>query len=183
MEVMVSWYGPYVFVPQAGFECVFECPETMGPGLYLWTVEHKDGYLVNYVGETGESLRKRLAQGVQWSLGGNDGVVSEPAQFRQGRRFTLAKFSFQEFLADSPRLSAAIYENYRAYRVFVAPVKVDSKVRKYIEAGIIRALRAADPKFADFLCNRHLTGASPSPLSVRFATRQPFHGLEALIKC
>lgn len=183
MEVILNWVGPYVFVPQPGFECVFERPETSGPGLYLWAIEYDGGYLVNYVGETGRDLWSRLAENVAYSFGGREGVISDPEQFRQGRPVPLATYSFAEFLADYPRLSAAIYEVYRSYRVFIAPTQLAEAVRRYAEAGIIRSLQASSGRVADFLCNSRLIGRSQEPLAVRFRGGHKFHGLGELIEC
>jgi hypothetical protein len=183
MEVPLSWAGPFVFVPQPGFECVFDRPETSSPGLYLWTVEFENGYLVNYVGETGRNLWDRLVEGLAWSFGGREGSISDPEQFRQGRAVTLARFSISEFLSDYPRLSAAIHGVYRCYRVFIAPTRLEKSVREYIEAGIIRTLQSSGGQVAAFLCNSRIKGRSPEPLSARFVTGQRFHGIGEVIDC
>ena len=183
MEVALDWAGPFVFVPQSGFECVFDRPGTSGPGLYLWTIEYDGGYLVNYVGETGRDLWSRLAEGVAYSFGGREGVISDPEQFRRGRPVPLATYSFAEFLADYPRLSVAIHGVYRSYRVFIAPVQLAESVRRFAEAGIIRSLRSTGGQVAGFLCNSRLIGRSPEPLAVRFRGGHRFHGLGELVEC
>src|SRR5688572_22866992 len=100
MEVPLSWLGPYVFVPQPGFDCVFDRQETNAQGLYLWTIEHDGGYLINYVGETGRDLWTRLVEDVAYSFGGREGIVSDPVKFRQGIATPFATWNFAGFLAD-----------------------------------------------------------------------------------
>lgn len=186
MEMMIDWLGPFAFVPQPGLDCVFNRPEAAGPGLYLWTVECQGGFMVNYVGEAGQgkkTLRSRLIENVQWSYAGNDGGVSDPVHFREGRRVLLREFDFPEFLADYAQLSSVIHEVYRSYRVFIAPLSVQDHVRRFVEAGIIRTLRAAGGTIAEFLYNKRLIGSSPEPLVARFRSRHRFHGLPEAIEC
>jgi len=183
MEIELLWSGPFVFVPQPSLECVFDQTDTSQAGLYLWTVEIDDAYLINYVGETGRDLWSRLVENVAWSFGGREGCVLNPQEFRKGRIVNYATFSFSEFLADHRRLSSVILEVYQSYRVFVAPTSVSNDQRKFIEAGIIRTLRESGGTIAEFLCNTRLIGPSPEPLSARFVTRQRFHGLGERIQC
>jgi hypothetical protein len=41
---------------------VFKAAAASSPGIYLWTVDTKDGHLIYYVGETGSAFRQRVRQ-------------------------------------------------------------------------------------------------------------------------
>ncbi len=43
MEIQIRWDGPFVFVPQVGFEgkYVFDQRQCDFSGIYLWTIEYK----------------------------------------------------------------------------------------------------------------------------------------------
>jgi len=183
MVVTISWLGPYVLIPQLGFECVFDRPEAEDPGVYLWAVEHQGGYLINYVGQTRNNLKVRQRDDVVWGLGGREGKVADPMQFRQGRLVILHTFTFSQFLADYAQLSAQTYETYQIMRVFIAPISVDDTIRSQIESGIIRSLKAAGGSVADFLKNKNTVSPSPTPLSAQITSGQHFHGLGQVIVC
>ena len=182
-EVPISWHGPFSIVRQPGLEYVFDRKEIHKSGLYLWTVELADGYLNNYVGETGRTLRQRLGEDKKWSFDGNEGFVADPNEFRNGRIVTLARFNEQEFAADRDRLSSAIMDVYRIYRLFIAPGSFDKATRQYIEAGIIRMLRASTGVVADFLSNSRLIQPAPVPFVARFMGGHRFHGLDQVVPC
>lgn len=193
-EMTLHWHGPFVMVPQAGFGCVFDQHVGSASGIYLWTIEHADGYLINYVGETGkggQSFSGRLADEVRWDLGGQakgnmrtTGIVCNPERFAQGERVPIAEaFTIKDFLADYPRLSSATYRVYCSYRIFLGPTEVDTATRKYVEAGIIRAIRNASGKVAAFLSNKQLIAPSPEPFGVRMESPVRLHGLDSRVLC
>lgn len=194
-EMELRWYGPFVLVPQPGFECVFDQQIAAGKGIYLWTIQHGDGYLINYVGEAGkgkQSLSGRIAENVRWDFGGQakgnmraKGMICDPERFPRGERVPIAEaFTIEDFLADYPRLSSATYRAYCCYRVFLGPTQeVDTATRRYIEAGIIRAIRNDGGEVATFLSNRRLIAPSPEPFRVRMESPVRFHGLDSVIQC
>ena len=193
-EISLCWHGPFVFVPKPGSECVFDHQLATGRGIYLWAIQHGDKYLINYVGETGkggQTFSGRLAEEIRWDLGGKakgncttTEMICDPDLFPQGKRVPIAeRFTIKEFLADYPRLSSALYRNYCCCRVFLGQTDVDRATRKYIEAGIIRTIRAVSGEADDFLSNRQLINPSPSPFRVRMESPVQFHGLNSVIDC
>ena len=193
-EIALRWHGPFVLVPEPGYECVFDHQVASSRGIYLWTIQHGDGYLINYVGETGQgkhTFARRLAEGARWDFGGkaegNDTtteMICDPDLFPQGKRVPIAeRFTIKEFLADYPLLSSALYRNYCCCRVFLGPTDVDRATRKFIEAGIIRTIRAVRGEADDFLSNRQLINPSPEPFRVRMESPVQFHGLNSVIDC
>src|SRR5262245_17762168 len=76
METL-EWFGPYCF--DGDTNVVFDVQQSRSVGVYLWTFPHKGGHLVHYVGETGMSFRKRLAQEVLASLSGDARIWDLPA--------------------------------------------------------------------------------------------------------
>lgn len=184
MDISLDWLGPYTLIPQEGHDCILDRAESDSFGLYLWTVELNDGYLVNYVGETGRSFWERFAEHLTRSLAGREGIVSDPEQFRLGHIVTHTKWDyFVNYLSDYTRLSAVIYELHLSYRVFIAPTTVGEVVRKDIEAGIIKTLKCAGGQVAGFLSNRSRSKRLPERLSVKFVSSRRFHGIESIVEC
>ncbi|MGD0518566.1 MAG: hypothetical protein ABSA26_13605 [Thermoguttaceae bacterium] len=203
MEIQIQWFGPFVFVPQPKFDCVFDQHECDVPGLYLWTIKPNGGYLVNYVGEGGcgkngdRNLRVRLEENVRHSYAGKDKYVTKPEQFRRGLSGESDRVKFEtirDFLTGYSTISSMIHENFCSYRVFIAPATkvadnsklADNEVCKYIEKGIIRTLDAAENSISKFLANKERyknARRSQTPISVVFKKDLVFHGLEGLILC
>lgn len=184
----MEWHGPFVFVPQPGFQCVFNQELATRPGLYLWTIEYERGYLINYVGKAGRgktkrSLAVRLKEDVQWAYSGNDGRVCDPALFRLGKIENSFRFSFPDFLADYQRISTRVHEVYCTYRVFVSPLELEDRTLELVEAGIIRCLRSSGGTSSSFLSNKRLIQASQQLFKARMVMPVFFHGLNESICC
>jgi hypothetical protein len=60
-EIQLNWVGPFRLCDSSR-NSVFDRKEIEESGIYLFTVAYKDDYLVDYVGETGQSFRQRLTE-------------------------------------------------------------------------------------------------------------------------
>jgi hypothetical protein len=153
----LRWKGPYVFFPQQNrLPVVFDAPEAAEPGLYLWTIESPDGYLVNYVGEAGRGTSRigsRLAEGIEYYLCGG-GEHNEGSKYVQGIREPYG-FTLVDFMKELPRHTKEIYEVLLATRVFIAPIRCETDdVRKRVEAAVIRAIIKHSDRAKHFLSNK-----------------------------
>ena len=130
-----------------------DCPLKDEHGVYLWCVPTTNlGYVVDYVGETGDSFYKRTKEHVIRTLGG-DYEVCDPAAllkaeysivwrglWRKGTRDKLP-----EYLKHLEVLAPRIREFLELHQLFVAPMDVDDRMRKRIEGAIAAAVRSTVP--------------------------------------
>jgi hypothetical protein len=67
---------------------IFEAAAARTAGIYLWTIEIQDGYLIYYVGETGAEFRQRLRQHLCEQLAGMYHIY-DPQRFAVGQKHAL----------------------------------------------------------------------------------------------
>ena len=79
----IHFHGPYGLAGQHE-RMLFGESISQEAGVYLWTVRTSDGFLVEYVGQTGESFAKRTKDHMIHTFGGNYRVC-DPQLMRQGQ--------------------------------------------------------------------------------------------------
>ena len=142
----IQWYGPYNFIQN---ENLFTNPLSQRNGVYLWTIPFENNYLVYYVGQTGASFAIRSFQHLQSYLNGLYRVY-DPEKFAKGEKVLIwggmwkpdrkePKF-MSEFLINYPQLAPKILIFIRLFRIFVAPVDGNDRVRERIESAVARSL-------------------------------------------
>jgi len=157
-KLRLLWHGPFTF---AGQPCVFEHPLAQQSGIYLWTIAHADGYLINYVGQASkQTMQVRLAQGVEYVLSGKDRWPNLQL-FEAGVRDVKPRIPIQQFLGEYEQRSREIIRLLRLYQVFLAPHAGNVCPTKQIESLLIDRLRHGDVR-------------------VEFQTPCCLYGLEAL---
>ncbi len=192
MAIDLEWKGPFLINPRPPAFSPSEPNLFDLSGLYLLTIEHEGGYLINYVGETGVNFRERpLRAGTAWSYGGRFNDQSkrsremvDPDQFAQGRRVVTETPTRQEFSYDYSKYQAQLDKIYKSFRYFLAPTFESESIRKSMEAGIIRTLLCSnDEKIRNFLYNINPRKQSPYPLQITMKSSVLFHGLGAAVNC
>jgi hypothetical protein len=144
----VKWYGPYRFVEREE-ENVFTSLMGEKKGIYLFTVPFEGKYLVYYVGETGASFAIRLLQHVQSYLDGFYRVF-DPEEFARGRKVLLWGGMWKtdrrepklicDFINGHVELAPKILKFIEQFRIFLAPIEGDKRVRERLEAEIAKSL-------------------------------------------
>jgi hypothetical protein len=183
--IPLTFFGPFTYDAQPGFQRVFEAALAQDYGLYLWTIEYEGGYLVNYVGETERTFAIRIQEGRAWSYGKKydkdvkpkSRRVVDPDLFVLGQRRVISTPSKAEFFADLPRYTAILDQLYRGYRFFLAPTQVDGPTRRRIERGLIRTLQGAGRTTSDFLYNDPLNQVFTPKYGVGLTLPAIIHGL------
>lgn len=179
-NLCLSWHGPFTFVPCADELCVFNQSLAQQPGIYLWTIAHGDGYLINYVGQASkQTMHKRLAQGVQYVLSGQD-YWANLDKFEAGVREVEPKIPIQQFLGEYDQRSGEIIRLLRLYQVFLSPHAGNVCSTKQIESLLIDRLRQGDGPVASFLANERIGTLPPMDVRVAFQTPCRLYGLEDL---
>jgi len=149
IEIPLKAMGPF------NWRSLFSESEAEKFGVYLWTVQYKEKYLVHYVGETGVSFVKRFIDHTRNQLNGIN-CIYEPKKLAAGERDKLwegwwkGREGFKkptrvvEFLEKFTKLSKAAYDSIDKFQIFLLPFdpkfKTDERVRKRVETIIAEAL-------------------------------------------
>jgi hypothetical protein len=145
-DYKIQWLGPYRFYGTSP-DTLFAQAVARQAGLYLWTIPFEDQYLIYYVGETGRSFFDRFTEHAQCYLHGLYRIY-DPQLFAQGEKNLIWEGMWKagtrdrigDFLNQYQELSPRIYELLGLFRIFVAPLKANKRVRERIEAKLSQAL-------------------------------------------
>ncbi len=144
---ILHWLGPFSW---NGFEQVNNLKSVPDiPGVYLFTVDYKDGYIIRSAGVT-NAMKRRFSQHNREYKKGNYTVL-DVSSARVGIRkemwhgWDYAKKNRKEYFEHEAIILNLIREELRAYRIFVAKVD-DKRKRERIEFAIIHGIyRSKDP--------------------------------------
>jgi hypothetical protein len=158
MTTQLTWLGPYRLCGNSE-PVLFDCDAGAQHGLYLWGVTHRDGFLANYVGETGRSFKQRHLEHVQWWLSGFYPVYDADL-FRQGVRRCVwegigdssAPGKLSGLISNHTAAAVNIGKFLSALQIMIAPFDGDKATRHYVEGAVYRTLKSCDrPLVRDFL--------------------------------
>ena len=146
--VEIQWYGPFGFIGRKE-ESVLTNSISNHTGVYLWTIPFQNQYLTYYVGETGTSFAIRHNQHLESYLTGLYRVY-DPEAFLKGKRVLIwgglwkperknAKTK-KEFVDRKEELAPKISELISQFRLFLAPIDGDRRIRQRVEAAIASKL-------------------------------------------
>ena len=146
-RLSLQWHGPFTWTRQEGTR-VFDSPVVIEPGVYVFTVPHGAAFLAYYVGQTGQSFRKRLEAHTKEYLSGVYRTYA-PALFVAGQKELVwgglwkkdRVHLWPDFLERYVELALTIYRFLSCFRLFLAPIKADRRVRERVEAAVAEALR------------------------------------------
>lgn len=152
-RVSLEFFGPFKLCGTKA-KLLFEQDMAQLPGVYLWTVPYQDGFLINYVGETGASFSRRMKDHMIQCLGGHYRVLDAEHMlegkkrilwngvWRKGTRDLLPMFVDEKYIELAPR----IRDYLRVLEIFIAPIETDRRTRRRIEGSIALSLRGkAEP--------------------------------------
>jgi len=189
-SLFIQWFGPYSFVGDED-ENVFTNSLGQKKGVYLLTIPFDEKYLVYYVGETGVSFAQRLLQHVQSYLNGFYRVF-DPEEFVRGRKILVWGGMWKtdrrdsklmcEFLERHSELAPKILRFIEQFRVFLAPVEADKRIRERLEAEIARSLNVQEgiiSSFQDKDVRYYPRRAKESPLKTAMAFPECIMGMKA----
>ena len=169
-QLTLQWVGPFRFFGED--QVVFDCPESVDSGIYVWTFPHGDGHLVHYVGETGRSFRDRFVEHVQWYLSAYYPIYDLEA-FVAGQRDPVWEGivdpslpnRVSTLISKHEELAPKIRKFLGQLRVFLAPTSVEARYRRRIEGAIADHLKGQDGLVREMLDIRRY--------SVRYAEEEP----------
>lgn len=145
-SLSIQWYGPYNFIQN---ENLFTNSLSQKNGVYLWTIPFDNNYLVYYVGQTGASFAARSLQHIQSYLNGLYRVY-DPEKFAKREKVLIWGGMWKpdrkepkvmsEFLSNYLQLAPKILDFIKLFRIFVAPIEGDERVRERIESSVSSCL-------------------------------------------
>ena len=145
----LAWEGPFTFFGSAA-PVIFEQPIAESPGIYLWTFRYEDGYVVDYVGQTGKSFGERFYQHIAEQTSGRYDITDGSRILRRKDKIIWPGIYWKkgqwkrtgEYLAKLPEFAVHIHKVYAEYRLFLAPLKAERRTLERIEAAIALHLRS-----------------------------------------
>ncbi|MBK8506073.1 MAG: hypothetical protein IPL46_30080 [Saprospiraceae bacterium] len=120
----IEWQGPFSWTGYVNQNCLDEIPDT--EGIYLWTFQYKDGYLVYCTGIT-KSTQKRFRQHTLEYKSGNY-TVFDISKAEQGKRveiwhgWSYARTHREEFNERKEEILNSVEVQLKSFRIFVAQV-------------------------------------------------------------
>lgn len=148
----VLWHGPFSWI---GFEHV----NTLKPvpdiaGVYLFTFEYQDGYIVRAAGVT-NSMKRRFSQHTRDYRKGNYTVLDvEYAKIGERKEiwhgWEYAKQHRDEFTENRDFILQFVEKELQAYRIFITEVP-DRRKRERIEFAIMQSIYSSKKPWADLV--------------------------------
>jgi hypothetical protein len=191
LEVIdLHWRGPYRW-PSLGSDAddgAFATAVASNGGIYLWTVEHYDGFLIYAAGITRRPLVKRFREHTRAYRRGIYTIFDMPSMKKGIRREIWHGFWYKKRSAEKQNeydsrceeIGLAAEEQLSNFRIFVASVDPKPRLLDRIEAAIMNALYAVEGPVSN-IPDRGMKLAprwrSESPILVRNVARVLFHGL------
>jgi predicted DNA-binding transcriptional regulator len=190
-DIDLRWVGPFGwpgFATENGLPALDKTDASRDSGVYLWTVEHRGGYLIYAAGITRRTIRRRF---LEHSAAYRDGVytVFNVSALQRGvREKVWLGFWFRQRTPEKQReyerrrdeIQAALQRLLVDYRILVAPVPPVQRTLARLEAAIVGALYAAGGAPAD-VPDRGMALAprwpSEPPIVVRSYSPVLLHGI------
>lgn len=118
----LTWYGPF------SFNSVSTSPYAEMPGIYLWSIPFRHGFLVYYVGKADRSIGQRLREEKVRFHAGTENLPNYE-QFSQGKPFAdldykpkSAKTPSSAYYSDPYKIRACADKLFDLLKVFIAPI-------------------------------------------------------------
>jgi len=175
----MHWSGPHRW-PKGGRQPREEALEQ--GGVYVFSVEHPQGYLVYCAGHT-QHFRKRFRQHDRCYWNGTYSIFDHSA-FAAGKRvkvwpgFWFRKHQplqlLEDYEARKAEILAATKRWLDGYRVFVAPIDAGKRIRQRIESALMQAFMEAEPPACD-MPDQGMSLSSRWPWEEPLAVEKRYH--------
>lgn len=157
-EIKVTLQGPFAWPKyDSGIIASFDAVPTEINGVYLWTVEYCDGFLIYASGITRRSFHKRFREHTKHFLTGIYTIFDIPAM-QQGIRkeiwhgFWMKKRTPEkqkDYERRRDEITFAAKEQLSTFRVFVAEVDPAPRILERLESAIMNELYMAHSPISD----------------------------------
>lgn len=160
-----EWKGPFAWPGYEKENGLNPIPDV--GGVYLWTFEYGDGYLLYLAGMT-KSTQKRFDDHSRSFRTGGDVYNLDPKKASEGVRVELWPWQFSKNKSDFEKNKHLYLEDVKnqlsAMRIFVAEIPDNSEqhLRKRIEGSLMRSLYGSKESWAK-LADRGMKLLKPRP--------------------
>lgn len=153
LQVEARWQGPFGW---PGLSAGLPAPPNL-PGVYLLTVDYRQGFLIFAAGITRRSIAARLREHTRKYREGVYNVLDAEA-LRAGKRLLVWQGYWMkprkpdrvvEFETRKAEVGAAVDAQLEAFRVFVANITVEGRILERLEAAIMEHLYRQMSPFCD----------------------------------
>lgn len=183
---ILNWKGPFSW-PK--FE-EYNNQEEMKPteGVYLWTFEFKEGFLIYAAGIT-NSTKRRFATHTREYRKGNYTILDIDAAQKGIRKeiwhgWNYAKENQDEFIEKKEMILKSIEEQLKSFRIFIAEIP-DKRKRERLEAGIMQNIYISKDFWSE-LADRgmYLKGRynSEMPIEIQNCCNHKIYGLKEFLE-
>lgn len=189
--IKLKIFGPYKLFG-SGAQLLFDADISKKNGIYFWTVKYGNGYLIDYIGETGRTFRQRMKEHLIETLGGNYRIC-DPDMLLQGkekiiwdglwRRGTRDKII--EFIENYESNATVIKKYIGIHDIFLAPLAVDRRRRQLIEGNIAKIIKDRELPICSLLPDdiRYVnSGTSEERFTVVIECSENILGLPKILK-
>jgi len=145
-NMKIWWDGPYGWPNYEGRQR----PVPEHPGVYLWTVKFRNGYLIYAAGLTRGPIRKRLTEHTRKYLRGDYNVLDIVKMRRGVRREIWHGWNWNrkkryEFKRRKTEIQEAVRKQLGGFRIFVADLGKKKRILERVEATIMNTLCHLQP--------------------------------------
>jgi hypothetical protein len=186
LDLEIEFHGPFK-LSLNGDAILFHNELSHLSGIYLMAIQYEEGYLAYYIGETGQSFFIRLKDHVIQYFGGNYRIY-EPKKFKRAEKQILwngmwrkgTRDRIPEFINRSFELIPKIKEFVQLLEIFIAPLKVETRIRQRIEGALSLYLKEQPPPIGTFQDEdiRYIRKKkNEKPIKVSIMCSERIHGL------
>ncbi|MDA9069738.1 hypothetical protein N9K07_03180 [Arenitalea sp.] len=182
----IEWTGPFSWVGYEKQNNLDKLPDI--DGIYLWTFQFKDGYLVYCAGIT-KSTKTRFRQHTLEYKSGNYTVFNVD-EAENGKRIEIwhgwsyAREHRDEFNDRKEEILNAVEGQLKSYKVFVAKVP-DKRIRARFESAIMHNIYSSNEPWAE-LADRgmHLSKRKKDEVPIKFKNLSDYkiYGLPEILE-
>ena len=153
--LILKLFGPFKLFGNTD-RLLFDADISYKSGIYLWTIRYKNGYLIDYIGETGNTFRQRMKEHLIEILGGNYRIC-DPDMLLQGKEEIIwnglwrkgTRDRIGEFIKNYKSYAPIIKRYIEIHDIFLAPLTVDRRKRQLIEGNIAKIIKEQKPQISN----------------------------------
>ncbi len=186
--IAINWTGPYSW-PK--FELENNLPSIpKHPGIYLQTVEYREGYLIHAAGLTRRSVPERFREHTGKYMSGDYNIFDIVAMQQGVRKEVWHGWGWTpekraEFEKQKPMIHIAVGRQLAGFRIFVADVGTQPRILERLEAAIMGNLYKQPAPFCDIPDKGMMLAprwASENPIIVKNRCMVILHGLPSTLE-
>lgn len=177
--IKLELFGPYKLFGNGIL--LFDVDVSQKRGIYFWTIRYGNGYLVDYIGETGKTFHQRMKEHMIETMGGNYRIC-DPEMLLQGKEKIIWNGLWRKGTRGKIIKFIKIYENIapiikryiEIHDIFLAPMTIDRRKRRLIEGNIANTIRKQKPPICNLL---------PPDIRYVYNRKKSEEGFNVIIEC